>query len=207
MKIRRREFIGAASAMAAGMATTRVTASQEGGPVNKAAPVPTRQPRSSGSSRRRTSTRTRWRLRRTACGSAIRFPRMCSGWTGRPARCCTSDPDPQGMCIRDGSMYYCDAGLTAPRPAANRRRSVCSRWCNHDQTSTRAPAGRIGRRHADRRDLDAGSAFQTTTSTSSRSFRKTTSSCSTTRFASSRPTFPRGRKRSRIATRAGSASA
>lgn len=25
----------------------------------------------------------------------------------------TSDPDPHGMCIHDGYMYYCDAGLTA----------------------------------------------------------------------------------------------
>jgi streptogramin lyase len=31
----------------------------------------------------------------------------------------TSDPDPHGMCIRDGYMYYCDAGLTAPGPASD----------------------------------------------------------------------------------------
>jgi hypothetical protein len=30
----------------------------------------------------------------------------------------TSDPDPHGMCIRDGYMYYCDAGLTAPGPGS-----------------------------------------------------------------------------------------
>jgi streptogramin lyase len=28
----------------------------------------------------------------------------------------TSDPDPHGMCIHEGYMYYCDAGLTAPGP-------------------------------------------------------------------------------------------
>ena len=31
----------------------------------------------------------------------------------------TSDPDPHGMCIRDGYMYYCDAGLTAPGPGSD----------------------------------------------------------------------------------------
>src|SRR6266540_1058659 len=30
----------------------------------------------------------------------------------------TSDPDPHGMCIHDGYMYYCDAGLTAPGPGS-----------------------------------------------------------------------------------------
>jgi streptogramin lyase len=30
----------------------------------------------------------------------------------------TSDPDPHGMCIHDGHMYYCDAGLTAPGPGS-----------------------------------------------------------------------------------------
>jgi hypothetical protein len=30
----------------------------------------------------------------------------------------TSDPDPHGMCIRNGYMYYCDAGLTAPGPGS-----------------------------------------------------------------------------------------
>jgi streptogramin lyase len=30
-----------------------------------------------------------------------------------------SDPDPHGMCIRDGYMYYCDAGLTAPGPGSD----------------------------------------------------------------------------------------
>jgi streptogramin lyase len=30
----------------------------------------------------------------------------------------TTDPDPHGMCIRDGYMYYCDAGLTAPGPGS-----------------------------------------------------------------------------------------
>ena len=29
-----------------------------------------------------------------------------------------SDPDPHGMCIHDGYMYYCDAGLTAPGPGS-----------------------------------------------------------------------------------------
>jgi hypothetical protein len=43
MKIRRREFFGTASAMVAGMATTRLTNAQEGAPAAKAAPVPTRQ--------------------------------------------------------------------------------------------------------------------------------------------------------------------
>jgi streptogramin lyase len=31
----------------------------------------------------------------------------------------TSDPDPHGMCMHDGYMYYCDAGLTAPGPASD----------------------------------------------------------------------------------------
>jgi len=30
----------------------------------------------------------------------------------------TSDPDPHGMCLHDGYMYYCDAGLTAPGPGS-----------------------------------------------------------------------------------------
>jgi streptogramin lyase len=30
----------------------------------------------------------------------------------------TGDPDPHGMCIHDGYMYYCDAGLTAPGPGS-----------------------------------------------------------------------------------------
>ena len=30
----------------------------------------------------------------------------------------TGDPDPHGMCIKDGYMYYCDAGLTAPGPGS-----------------------------------------------------------------------------------------
>lgn len=30
----------------------------------------------------------------------------------------TADPDPHGMCIRGGYMYYCDAGLTAPGPGS-----------------------------------------------------------------------------------------
>ena len=30
----------------------------------------------------------------------------------------TADPDPHGMCIRNGYMYYCDAGLTAPGPGS-----------------------------------------------------------------------------------------
>ena len=30
----------------------------------------------------------------------------------------TADPDPHGMCVRDGYMYYCDAGLTAPGPGS-----------------------------------------------------------------------------------------
>jgi streptogramin lyase len=30
----------------------------------------------------------------------------------------TSDPDPHGMCIHAGHMYYCDAGLTAPGPGS-----------------------------------------------------------------------------------------
>jgi streptogramin lyase len=30
----------------------------------------------------------------------------------------TSDPDPHGMCLHDGHMYYCDAGLTAPGPGS-----------------------------------------------------------------------------------------
>ena len=28
-----------------------------------------------------------------------------------------SDPDPHGLCLRNGKLYYCDAGLTAPGPA------------------------------------------------------------------------------------------
>ena len=43
MKIRRREFFGTASAMVAGMATTRLAYGQEGAPAAKAAPAPTRQ--------------------------------------------------------------------------------------------------------------------------------------------------------------------
>jgi hypothetical protein len=31
----------------------------------------------------------------------------------------TGDPDPHGMCIHDGYMYYCDAGLTAPGPGTD----------------------------------------------------------------------------------------
>jgi hypothetical protein len=31
----------------------------------------------------------------------------------------TSDPDPHGMCIRDGYTYYCDAGLTATGPGSD----------------------------------------------------------------------------------------
>src|SRR5712692_1836986 len=31
----------------------------------------------------------------------------------------TSDPDPHGMCVHDGYMYYCDAGLTAPGPGSD----------------------------------------------------------------------------------------
>lgn len=30
----------------------------------------------------------------------------------------TGDPDPHGMCIHDGYVYYCDAGLTAPGPGS-----------------------------------------------------------------------------------------
>jgi streptogramin lyase len=30
----------------------------------------------------------------------------------------TADPDPHGMCIHEGYMYYCDAGLTAPGPGS-----------------------------------------------------------------------------------------
>jgi streptogramin lyase len=30
----------------------------------------------------------------------------------------TSDPDPHGMCLHNGYMYYCDAGLTAPGPGS-----------------------------------------------------------------------------------------
>ena len=30
----------------------------------------------------------------------------------------TGDPDPHGMCIHDGYMCYCDAGLTAPGPGS-----------------------------------------------------------------------------------------
>lgn len=30
----------------------------------------------------------------------------------------TADPDPHGMCIRNGYVYYCDAGLTAPGPGS-----------------------------------------------------------------------------------------
>ena len=30
----------------------------------------------------------------------------------------TADPDPHGMCIHAGYMYYCDAGLTAPGPGS-----------------------------------------------------------------------------------------
>lgn len=36
----------------------------------------------------------------------------------------TSDPDPHGMCIHDGYVYYCDAGLTAPGPGSEPA-SVC----------------------------------------------------------------------------------
>ena len=31
----------------------------------------------------------------------------------------TTDPDPHGMCIHRGYMYYCDAGLTAPGPGSS----------------------------------------------------------------------------------------
>ncbi len=30
----------------------------------------------------------------------------------------TADPDPHGMCIHEGYIYYCDAGLTAPGPGS-----------------------------------------------------------------------------------------
>lgn len=30
----------------------------------------------------------------------------------------TTDPDPHGMCMHNGYMYYCDAGLTAPGPGS-----------------------------------------------------------------------------------------
>lgn len=30
----------------------------------------------------------------------------------------TADPDPHGMCIHEGYMYYCDAGLTATTPGS-----------------------------------------------------------------------------------------
>ena len=39
----------------------------------------------------------------------------------------TSDPDPHGMCIHDGYMYYCDAGLTAPGPGSEPA-MVCRFW-------------------------------------------------------------------------------
>jgi hypothetical protein len=28
------------------------------------------------------------------------------------------DPDPHGMCIHEGHMYYCDAGLTETSPGS-----------------------------------------------------------------------------------------
>ncbi|PYR60061.1 MAG: hypothetical protein DMF91_13105, partial [Acidobacteria bacterium] len=43
MKVRRRTFIATASAMVAGIATTKLAASQESAPANKAPSVPTRQ--------------------------------------------------------------------------------------------------------------------------------------------------------------------
>src|SRR3989475_12260007 len=43
MKVSRRAFITTASAMVAGMATTKLAASQESQPASKAPPVPTRQ--------------------------------------------------------------------------------------------------------------------------------------------------------------------
>lgn len=36
----------------------------------------------------------------------------------------TSDPDPHGMCIHNGYMYYCDAGLTALGPGSEPR-TIC----------------------------------------------------------------------------------
>src|SRR5437870_2149619 len=43
MKVRRRTFVATASAMVAGIATTKLAASQESAPANKAPSVPTRQ--------------------------------------------------------------------------------------------------------------------------------------------------------------------
>ena len=57
----------------------------------------------------------------------------------------TSDPDPHGMCIHEGYMYYCDAGLTAPAPAASRRWSADSRWHDDDANAAKDASGR----HAD----------------------------------------------------------
>jgi hypothetical protein len=47
----------------------------------------------------------------------------------------TSDPDPHGMCIRNGYMYYCDAGLTALGPG-----SEPSTICRFRLDSAPAPA-------------------------------------------------------------------
>jgi hypothetical protein len=46
----------------------------------------------------------------------------------------TSDPDPHGMCIHGGYMYYCDAGLTAPGPGSDPAQ-VCRFKMERVQTS------------------------------------------------------------------------
>jgi streptogramin lyase len=47
----------------------------------------------------------------------------------------TSDPDPHGMCIHNGYMYYCDAGLTAPGPGSEPAQ-VCRFRMGSVQTSS-----------------------------------------------------------------------
>ena len=48
----------------------------------------------------------------------------------------TSDPDPHGMCIHNGYMYYCDAGLTAPGPG-----SEPAQVCRFKMTTPSSTAG------------------------------------------------------------------
>jgi streptogramin lyase len=52
----------------------------------------------------------------------------------------TSDPDPHGMCIHDGYMYYCDAGLTAPGPGSEPAQ-VCRFRIAASKATSSAPKG------------------------------------------------------------------
>ena len=121
MNIRRREFIGTASAFVASI-TTRTIAQQEGG---KTPTIPTRPAKVE-------------RLFKAPdlhpnaleaapdglwIGDQVSEKVFKVDWqTGKVLEVVTlsptSDPDPHGMCIHDGYMYYCDAGLTAPGPGS-----------------------------------------------------------------------------------------